>query len=669
MKFWMLWRCSGVTYPMYIKLSLRNMRRSASDYAIYFITIMLAISLMFAFNSIIFSEELGSLAENMKALSYSLVTLSVILVVVLAFMVSYATKFIIKKRKREFGTYLLLGMERRTTSSMFLIENMCIGLLSFAAGIVLGMVLFQLFSVIIMNIFDQVYHIQVVFSLKAVLLTAAYFVLMFVLALWGGGRLIAKLKIYDLIYGSKYNEEISSKNPLLYTIYLLICSGLCGGGIYGIRMLFAKKMSTNADLLTLFGCLFAVVIGVYGIYKCLASFITLLQSKMKYFRYHHTNLFLLRQITSKIQTNSRVMAVLAVVLTLSLCLLTMGLTFGQVAKTSANSDTPFDIMVTIKSPDIESFGKVIDFVDAKAPIEDTVEYKLYAYRQSGYEEAAFLKLSDYNRLREQLGLDQKQLPNGQFIIHAESWTVREDILKEMNPQLAIQIGETHLTSDAALLFSEPIEQFQTNAFNEFTFVVPDALADAGLTPVRSILIATNEVPAPAGLLPELKNFIHSEWLPSQGLEWRTPDGSPRIMVKSWTQTNSMVAQTTFSFGSLYISFVFFLIVATVLSMHQLTDSAEHRFRFDLLRKLGVESSEIDRLVFKQLALYFVFPVIVPIIVTVAMSLIMNQFFSAFISAKNLIFNYMLVGIGSFFILYLCFFIATYIGFKRNIKAS
>ena len=92
---------------MYYKLSLRNMRRSASDYAIYFITIMLAISLMFAFNSIIFSEELISLAENMSALSYSLIILSIILVIVLAFMVNYATKFIIKKRKREFGTLSL----------------------------------------------------------------------------------------------------------------------------------------------------------------------------------------------------------------------------------------------------------------------------------------------------------------------------------------------------------------------------------------------------------------------------------------------------------------------------------------------------------------------------------------------------------------------------------
>lgn len=652
---------------MYFKLSLRNMKRSASDYAIYFITIMLAISLMFAFNSIVFSEELLSLAENMRALSYSLVVLSVILVIVMAFMVNYATRFIIKKRKREFGTYLLLGMERTTTSRMFLIENVCIGLLSFAAGTVFGMVLFQLFSAIIMHIFDQVYRIQVVFSLKAVLLTAAYFVLMFVLALWGGGRLIAKLKIYDLIYGSKYNEDLPSKNPLLYSLFFVICSGLCGGGIYGVRMLFAKKMSTNADLLTLFGCMMAVVIGVYGIYKCLASFITLLQGKMKHFRYRHTNLFLLRQITSKIQTNSSVMAVLAVVLTLSLCLLTMGLTFGQVAKTSANSDTPFDIMVTIKSPDVESFDQVLDFVDARAPIKDAVEYKLYAYPHEGYEDAAFLKLSDYNRLRAQLGLDQKQLSEQQFIVHAEFWTVREELLGKMNPQLEIQIGETRLISNAALVFTEPIEQFQTNGFAEYTFIVPDAVADASLTPVRSILIATNDTPAPASLLPELKEFIY-DWLPRQGLEWRTPDGPPRIMTKSWTQTNSMAAQTTYSFGSLYISFVFFLIVATVLSMHQLTDSAEHKFRFDLLRKLGVENSEIDRLALKQLALYFIFPVIVPILVTMAMSVIMNQFFSTLIATRNIIFHYALVGIGTFFILYLCFFIATYVGFKRNIAA-
>lgn len=652
---------------MYFKISFRNMKRSVSDYSIYFITIMLATSLMFAFNSIIVSEELISLAENMSALSYTFFVLSIVLIIVLAFMVNYATKFIIKKRKREFGTYLLLGMERRTVSLMFLIENIGIGILSFVAGIALGSLIFQVFTAIIMHIFDQVYQIQVVFSLKAVGLTAIYFVLMYALALWGGGRLIAKLKIYDLIYGSKYNEIMTYKHPMLYTIFFLFFSSLCIGGIYGIRSLFISTISTNTEMLTIFACVIAVMIGVYGIYVCLASFIALLQSKMKRFRYHNTNLFLLRQIISKIQTNSRVMGIQAVVLTLSLCLLTMGLSLGQGFKASANSDTPFDVMVTIKSPNIDSFSEVIQFIDDKAPIKDSVEYKLYTYEQAGYEPVAFLKLSDYNRLREQLGLDQKQLLESQFIVHAESWRVREAIMDRMNTQLEIQIGNTHLTSDAKLLFSEPIEQFQTNAFDQFTFIVPDALADSSLTPVRSILIATNETPAPESLLRELQGYIRYDWLPSQeGLE---PDMErERVMVKSWTLSNSMVTLTMFSFGALYISFVFFLIVATVLSMHQLTDSAEHKYRFDLLRKLGVGNNEINRLALKQLALYFFFPIIVPILVTIVMTIIMNQIFSTFVPVKNLIFNNLLIALGYFLILYMCFFVATYIGFKRNIAA-
>lgn len=652
---------------MYYKLALRNMKRSVSDYAIYFITIMLATSLMFAFNSIIFSEELFSLADNMVALSYSFVVLSIILVIVLAFMVNYATKFIIKKRKREFGTYLLLGMERRMVARMFLLENIGIGLLSFLAGIGVGTMLFQVFSSIIMHIFDQVYRIQVVFSLKAVGLTGLYFVLMYLLALWGGGRLIARLKIYDLIYSSRYNEIIKYKHPLLYTILFLLFSSLCAGGIYGVRTLFITRISNNTEMLILFACVVAIIVGIYGIYACLASFIALLQSKMKRFRYHQMNLFLVRQIISKIQTNSRVMGIHAVVLTLSLCFLTIGLSFGEGIKSSANSDSPFDVAVVIKNPNVTDFSEVVQFIDEKAPIKDAVEYKLYAFEQAGYEPIAFLKLSDYNRVREQLGLDQKELPEQQFIIHAEAWKVREAIEERLNTQLSIDIDGTRLTADAKLLFSEPIEQYQTNAFEQFTFVVPDSLADASLTPVRSILIATNQEPAPESLKSELQHYIHSEWLPKkQGLDPEMEQ--PRVNVKSWTLTNSKVSLTTLSFGAMYISFVFFLIVASVLSMHQLTDSAEHKFRFDLLRKLGMGNGEINRLVLKQLTLYFVFPIIVPILVTVVMTAIMNQILPVLESEKNMVFNNMLVALGSFSILYLCFFIATYVGFKRNISS-
>lgn len=418
----------------------------------------------------------------------------------------------------------------------------------------------------------------------------------------------------------------------------------------------------------MFACLVAVIVGVYGIYICLASFIALLQSKMKRFRYHNTNLFLLRQIISKIQTNSRVMGIQAVVLTLSLCFLTIGLSFGQGFKLTANSDTPFDVMVTVKSPNIDNYGDIIQFINNKAPFKDFVDYKLYAYDQAGYEPVAFLKLSDYNRLREQLGLDQKQLPEGQFIIHAESWKIRKSIEEKLETQLEIQIGDTRLTGDAKLLFSEPIEQYQTNAFEQFTFVVPDALADSSLTPVRSNLVATNYEPAPESLKQELQKYLYTDWNPSHTQSLDSDVERPRVMVKSWTLTNSMVSLTTLSFGAMYISFVFFLIVATVLSMHQLTDSAEHKFRFNLLRKLGVENDEINRLAMKQLALYFVFPIIVPILITIVMTTIMNEIFFTILGEQNMIFSNLLIALGSFLFLYLCFFVATYIGFKRNIAA-
>ena len=157
------------------KLSFRNAKRQAKDYVIYFLTIVITVALMFSFNSIATSEDISELSMVMKQFSKSITVISIFIIFIMAWLINYTMKFMLEKRSKEFGTYEILGIEKKYISNIFTLENIIIGGLAFFVGIAIGTLLYQVFTTIIMNIFAQPYEIQISFSIKAIGITAIYF--------------------------------------------------------------------------------------------------------------------------------------------------------------------------------------------------------------------------------------------------------------------------------------------------------------------------------------------------------------------------------------------------------------------------------------------------------------------------------------------------------------
>ena len=157
------------------KLSFRNAKRQAKDYCIYFLTVIISVALMFSFNSIAVSKDISELASWMKYFSKSITGISIIIILVKAWLINYTMRFMLEKRSKEFGTYEILGIEKKSISKMFTLENILIGGVAFIFGIVVGTFLYQIFTSIIMNLFEQAYKIEIEFNLKAVGITAIYF--------------------------------------------------------------------------------------------------------------------------------------------------------------------------------------------------------------------------------------------------------------------------------------------------------------------------------------------------------------------------------------------------------------------------------------------------------------------------------------------------------------
>ena len=143
---------------MLFKLSLRNLKKSFQDYTIYFLTLVLGVAIFYVFNALdsqgVMQAVSASTREIIELMLTMLAGVSVFVSVILGFLIVYANNFLIRKRKKEFGVYMTLGMGRGSISRILLGETVIIGLISLAVGLVIGVFASQLMSILVARMFE-----------------------------------------------------------------------------------------------------------------------------------------------------------------------------------------------------------------------------------------------------------------------------------------------------------------------------------------------------------------------------------------------------------------------------------------------------------------------------------------------------------------------------------
>ena len=410
------------------KLSVRNAKRQAKDYIIYFITVIISVALMFSFNSIAVSEDISELSTYMKDFGKAILGISVIIIFVMAWLINYTMKFMLEKRSKEFGTYQILGIEKKDISNMFTLENILIGSLAFVLGVGAGLFLNQFLTSIIMNLFNQPYQIQIVFDIKAVGLTALYFFGIFVLVLLNCRRKIKKTKVYNLLYADKKNENNvikKSKGNIIVFITSLVLLLLA----YFINDREFSNMS-NMTGRNIFIALVMLIIGIYLFYISISSFIVKRYLQNKSRKYKKSNMFLYRNLTSKINTMSITMGTIALMFTFILVGGNVALLMNNMLNNEIEMGYPFEI--TMSSLD-KDFSIYKDYINKNAKVKEMYEYDLYDVHNTNirraldgsafesryyYDTDSVMLLKDYNKLRQMLGYEQVSLGENEAIIHS-----------------------------------------------------------------------------------------------------------------------------------------------------------------------------------------------------------------------------------------------------------
>lgn len=625
------------------KIAFKNIKKSFKDYAIYFFTLILGVAIFYVFNAI---ESQTVLIEASKS-TRSIITLmnnvlsgvSVFVSFILGFLIIYASRFLMKRRNKEFGIYLTLGMSKRSVSYILLFETIFIGIISLLVGLGLGIVLSQLMSIVVANSFEaNLTKFTFVFSSSACIKTLIYFAIMYLFVMIFNTISINKCKLIDLLHANKKSERIKLKNPFICIVIFIISSIMLGYAYY----LVTGGINALDSAAKIFKPIILGAVSSFLIFWSVSGLVLKIVQSSKKFYYKNLNSFILRQISSKINTTVMSMTIICLMLFVTICVLSSSLSIKNSMTDNLTKLVPMDVQIykDMNLTDNEKYSEE-RINDSKLSVLETLEkldFKINNYYQdvidinvyrnditlrttlgSALESAKkmvgsffsfdikedFIKLSDYNKIARAFNLDTFTLKDNEYVIVADfdSFVAMRNLgLKENTP---ININGVNYYPK----YQECQNGFiyiSSQHINMGLIVVPDeALNEARLA--RNIMTANYKVKDKD----ETKEF--DEKLQEVKNQPYFKNTSLDATTKNYLYESSVGLGAMVTFIGLYLGVIFLISSAAVLALKELSESSDNKERYNILRRIGTDEKLINKALFKQIAIFFLIPLILAII--------------------------------------------------------
>lgn len=332
---------------MLAKLALRNVRRSVRDYAIYFVTLVFGVAVFYAFNSvtsqsILFDLESSGSASVFEMTGRFLGMFSVLIACVLGFLVLYANGFLIRRRKKEFGTYLVLGMNPRSVSAIVLMETVAVGIVSLVVGLALGFALSQGLSFVTAGLFNvAMTQYRFIFSLDAFMLTLGCFAVIFVVSALFNTLSIRRYKLIDLLSARSKNARFRVRNPWISLVAFLVAVGIVGWAYWTLVDNGLAQFDDGFWLAT-----GLMVTGTFLLFWSLAGFALAVIERTRGVYFKGLTMFTMRQIASKVNTAFVSLSVVCIMLFFSLAVFSTGMGLARAFSGNIEDGTIYDATLT-----------------------------------------------------------------------------------------------------------------------------------------------------------------------------------------------------------------------------------------------------------------------------------------------------------------------------------
>ncbi|MDC7975325.1 MULTISPECIES: FtsX-like permease family protein [Bacillus] len=585
------------------KLAFNNVLRNKRIYLGHFFSSTFAVLIFFTYGLLIFHPnlqgELNHVSTIMSTFGKIGFQLSYYLIFVFSFLFTfYSVSAFLKNRKKEFGLLMLHGMSHQQLHRLIFFENMLIGIPSIVVGIGLGMVFSKLFLLVSGSLLGVEQTLAFYFPLKAMLVTAMSFVVLFLLISLFTSKMVKMNELVELIK----SDEKPKTEPIVSVYISLLVFILFGAGYSAVHhSIAAVNYMTLNQLFLLVGVgVVFIVFGTYFFFTQLCVYVlhTLKNRETTFFK--RTNLLVISELMYRMKDNAR--------------------TFFIVTIISAVSFTAIGVCTAIANPELAKHETPYAFtyrsdkgnVQEKAHIEEIkkqLEASGFSYNLVATEfkrtlnGLALINLSTYNEYAKQLGYDIEKLTNENdsiairlnknensaedltdFVIKHGDLEVSLSVKKSVYiPELAM-VGSPVIVSDA--VYNKVLNVQEEGVLRDYTiygFIVKDWSETSSISTNLKKFIGTNQEDYYA--------------FSSLYLKW--------IELK---QQNGLL-----SISSVMVGIVFFIFTLSFLYFRLFTDLERDQEQYQMISKFGLSQSELKQIVTRQMMLLFFLPIVVAMV--------------------------------------------------------
>ena len=608
---------------MLYNLSLKNIKKSFKDYAIYFVTLILGVCIFYLFNSMdsqtAILEVNSRQSEMIDLLEQILSYISVFVSFILGFLIIYASRFLIKKRNKEFGVYMTLGMSKRKISLLLLIETFIIGLISLAFGLLLGIVLSQITSIFVANLFEaNMSKFTFNFSKTALFKTILYFGIIYFIVMIFNTIIVNKNKLIDLLQASKKQEKIRIKSSMISVILFFISVLMLGSAYYMVTAGVNDLLKYDVSIL-----LVPILLGTIGtilFFYSVAGMSLKIISKCHNLYSKKLNTFVFKQINSKINTMVISISIICLMLFVTLCLLTSAFTIKDYFNNSINTYAPADYQIISINQNV----RVTEFLEDTFVKENTKdnlvvsEYydenfdyakslgKVYEQIKQEYSYIQFdspvyiMSEADYNKLARLLNTDTVTIQDNEYAIVSNYNTdIYESVLRSNS---TMKIFNHELKPYKKLI--NGFVNISGNPANLGFFVVSDQIIEKDHLKyeILSGNYNSKDQKITQKLEEKVKNF-HTE-------------GTLIKDTKNEIEISAAGLTAIITFIGLYLGIIFLISSSAILALKELSDCIDDKKKYKILRQIGADEKEINKALFMQTFIFFMMPLSIAVIHTI-----------------------------------------------------
>ena len=672
------------------KIALKNIKKSRSDYSVYFFTLIIGVAIFYMFNSIgtqgLMEDVSKSGNENVQMLISVMGGVSVGVAVILGMLIIYANGFLIKRRKKEFGIYMLLGMGKKKVSKILISETCVVGFVSLVIGMIAGIFGSQLLSIVVAKMFAvDVTGYTFDISGRAAVITILCFAAIFLVILIFNTKMVGRYKLIDLMNAEKAREKQIIRNTKLSVVLFILSFAVLTAACIEVGF-FGEDMSKNGFI----ACSLILIVATFVIFASFAGFFQKLMEKRRGFYKKGLNSYIVRQFSGNMNTSAVSMALISLLLFISLCLFSSGFSIRTYLNNRLGNATPVDVTMQISSADPEGFleekgvplnewagdylqipvyeGDSITISDTVAPVMDKAKETFMYADWTAHENV--IKLSDYNRIEKMYGRDELVLGDDQYAMVSDFDLLNTLINPSMEQGNVLTPGDYQLSPAYKEVCYEFILMSGMSA-DMGAVIVPDAVVDSessGLECSSTLVIADYNAETEEGkadIDAKLKAALGEISDRASNGELEKGETGVRLSTKTEIKEASVGTSVITVFLVLYIGIVFVVACAAIIALKVMSDSLDSVQKFRILSRIGAGENMRKKALFVQILMNY----LIPLVMAAFTAFFGLRYIKGLISAigtvnmtSGILFTFIIM-----VIVYGGYFLTTYEGCKKLVK--